>query len=104
MPLVSAVVVVALTATLVHGVLAGLATALPYLLPPLLLLLVLVLRRYPGERALLTLMARNEPRHARARLRGVAPRWGTRVFVPRGGRLIASSLAVRPPPPALSLR
>jgi hypothetical protein len=80
------------------GVLPGLAEAVAYLSPALLLLLVLVARRYPGERALLALMERRREtrRPADADERARLP--GLRAFLPRGGRLIATSLAVRPPP------
>ncbi len=69
-----------------------------YLLPALLLLLVLLTRRYPGERALL---ARADGSHLRTRRHIVeagacSPRPTT--VPPRGGLLIAASLAVRPPP------
>ena|ERR1700730_14415238 len=76
----------------------GLADALTYLLPALLLLLALAARRYPGERALLTLMVRGR---RRARLDALLPRAHPRALLPRGGRLIATSLAVRPPPAEL---
>jgi hypothetical protein len=77
---------------------AGLDAGLPYLLPAVLLLLALARRRYPGERVLLAFM---EPRRRRLRRRSikVAPRaCRLRTLLPRGGRLIAFSLAVRPPP------
>jgi hypothetical protein len=93
------------TVLIVAGSLVGLAGALAYLLPPLLLVAALVLRRYPGERALVSLMAR-----AGRRGRGPAPRIAlpsspAPIVPPRGGRLLAFSLAVRPPPgpPAGSL-
>ncbi|HWG08675.1 MAG TPA: hypothetical protein VN672_06670 [Solirubrobacteraceae bacterium] len=80
-----------------------LLTALGYLLPALALLAVLACRRYPGERAL---VAAIEERRRGSLMRSVrigAPRVRPRALLPRGGRLIASSLAVRPPPalPAL---
>ncbi|HEY2631586.1 MAG TPA: hypothetical protein VGI26_04325 [Solirubrobacteraceae bacterium] len=65
--------------------------------PALLLLVPLLLRRYPGE--LLLAVRRVVPRHGAPDLACVAP--GTRrplVRVARGGLLIARSLAVRPPP------
>ena len=66
------------------------------LLPLLALGSVLVVRRYPGERIIAVLRAR---RHglARAPRRLAAPR-AVALTLPRGGRLIASALAVRPPP------
>jgi hypothetical protein len=58
----------------------------------------LLLARYPGERRLLALAAR---RGTRGPLRAAPPaRPRSRVPVMRrGGRLVASSLAKRPPPP-----
>ena len=75
---------------------------LVYLLPVLLLVLVLALRRYPGEQALVAIAARAR-RRARGRTRPAsraAPRCSAlpRATVPRGGLLIAAALAVRPPP------
>ena len=76
--------------------------ALAYLLPPFLLLIALASRRYPGERVLLGLIARRT-RPRRRCLTLASPRLRPRCAVPRGGRLIASSLAVRPPPAAAAL-
>jgi hypothetical protein len=97
LPLATGVVLLGISAS---GAAPGLLDALPYLLPPLMLLGALVARRYPGERALLGWIAGN--RHQRRRLDGAR---GVRVArpratIPRGGCLIASSLAVRPPPVA----
>jgi hypothetical protein len=75
---------------------------LVYLLPVLLLALVLALRRYPGERALVALASRRRRRRraTRALSRGAVPRAALerRASMPRGGLLIAAALAVRPPP------
>jgi hypothetical protein len=89
------VVAIGLLVVVLAGSLPGLTDALAYLLPALLLLLALAARRYPGERALLALIVRGRRRraHVDALLR---PR--PRALLPRGGRLIATSLAVRPPP------
>ena len=78
---------------------AHLLSQLAYLLPALMLLLVLALRRYPGERALLAAIDRRRasPRYAPLRST-VPPRDRPRALLPRGGRLIAAALAVRPPP------
>lgn len=65
------------------------AIALPFLL--------LGLDRYPGEETLLRLSARPGGRRRRLAERAGKPR-GTALAVPRGGLLIARSLAVRPPP------
>lgn len=80
---------------------AGLHDGILYLLPALLLAGAFALGRYPGERALLALALRHA-RRAR-RHRGGAPCAPARPVhrkVPRGGLLIASFLAVRPPPAA----
>ena len=84
-----------------HGFSAPLLEALAYLLPALGLLVVLHARRYPGERALLAAIA---PSPGRKALRQPGRRWKAplRVMFPRGGRLIACSLAVRPPPRRLA--
>jgi hypothetical protein len=73
------------------------ASMLLYLLPALALAGPLLLRRYPGERRLLALIAgRSKPRRRPgARTTSTAR---PRALVPRGGLLIACSLAVRPPP------
>ncbi len=88
-----------LLGALVACVAPGVAQGLPFLLPPVLLLLALLLRRYPGERTLLRLRARRFDRPAHHARAATAPRHEPpRALVPRGGQLIASSLAVRPPP------
>jgi hypothetical protein len=74
-------------------------SGLLYLLPALALALVLLVRRYPGEGALLALRRRRprvrwpRPRSSSAPLRRRAV-----LATARGGLLIARSLAVRPPP------
>jgi hypothetical protein len=78
--------------------LTGSSTPLLFLAPCLLVLAPLLAGRYVGERSLLRLArgVRRRPRReavARPARRGPA----TRVL-PRGGCLIGSSLAVRPPP------
>jgi hypothetical protein len=68
-------------------------------LPALALPLMLALRRYPGERMLAVVSrtrTRPRPRPGRsAPLLAPSP-----LVVPRGGLLLACSLAVRPPPGA----
>ncbi len=67
------------------------------LAPALLLLSALLARRYPGERLLLALATRRRrlrPRTASAR----RPAPAGAPTMPRGGLLMAFSLAVRPPP------
>jgi hypothetical protein len=92
----AAVLLLALGLDGAHG--AGMATALwqgtLYVLPALLLAISLLARRYPGERLLLLLCIR----HARPRV-GVRARLPEVTLAgPRGGRLIALSLAGRAPP------
>ena len=74
-------------------------SGLLFVAPALALALLLALRRYPGERRLTAIAARRRgvlPRAPR-RVRGRALR--QRVAMrPRGGVLIALSLATRPPP------
>ena len=91
------VVVLGGAVVLTLAVAVGSASMLLHLLPALALAAPLILRRYPGERRLLALIAgRSKPR-----LRASATATATarpRALVPRGGLLIACSLAVRPPP------
>ena len=76
-----------------------------YLLPPLLLAGAVVLGRYPGERALLALATRRaRPPGRRQVVASTAPAPLARPPLPRGGLLIASFLAVRPPPGAACLQ
>jgi hypothetical protein len=68
------------------------------LLPAALLACLLLARRYPGSRTLITLRRKRiQPRWARPRsARVVRPR--VLIAAVRGGLLIGRSLAVRPPP------
>ncbi len=66
-------------------------------LPALILPLLLALRRYPGERALMSLASPCALRRPRAASRPRPP-VSVWIGVPRGGLLIARSLADRPPP------
>jgi hypothetical protein len=75
--------------------------ALLYLLPALALLLALRTRRYPGERSLLTLIARRRPRR-RAATTVWRYRAAPRAALARGGALLGEALAVRPPPQLLA--
>jgi hypothetical protein len=72
-------------------------TGILYLLPALALAMMLLARRYPGERTLVRLTV---PRRTRwARPRASVPRAARALAVAtHGGLLIARSLAVRPPP------
>jgi hypothetical protein len=88
-----------LLAALIVGLLAGPSAPLLFLAPWLLVLAPLLAGRYLGERSLLR-MARAVPgRPPRARPAAARPRLRPIVRVlPRGGCLLACSLAVRPPP------
>jgi hypothetical protein len=89
-------------AVLLLGALAlvGLDPAALSVLPALALCLLLALRRYPGERVLLGLARVARARRRRSEARQLAPRGP--IARPRGGLLLACSLAVRPPPAALA--
>jgi hypothetical protein len=86
-----------------YGALPAIAQAAAYLLPTLVLLVALAARRYPGEQALLSIAGRCRQRRPHARFGGrtFAGRSG-RAASPRGGTLIASSLAGRAPPLAVA--
>jgi hypothetical protein len=86
-------------AWLLAQALGGSDTGLPYLAPALLLCGPLLVGRYVGERRLAELARRSRPAPRRRPLsrRAVAPRGHVRVMQ-RGGRLVATSLAKRPPP------
>ena len=74
-----------------------------FVLPALLLGLVLLARRYPGERLLVAARAAQRTRWPRAQSQ---PRMRARpaaAAIARGGQLLARSLAVRPPPRAALL-
>ncbi|HVC84238.1 MAG TPA: hypothetical protein VNC12_03205 [Solirubrobacteraceae bacterium] len=91
------VVLLAGSLVLASAVAGANASVLLYLLPALALAAPLILRRYPGERRLLALIAgRSRPRRGLGARAPSSARRGT--LVPRGGLLIACSLAVRPPP------
>jgi hypothetical protein len=91
---------VALVAGLIAGVAGGVdLTGLLHLAPALTLALVLITRRYPGERLIVRLAG--SPVRARRRVRAraaVKPRTHVAALSPRGGLLLGRSLAVRPPP------
>jgi hypothetical protein len=84
-------------AWMVAQALTGSETGLLYLAPALVLALPLVLGRYPGEEQLAELARTPRARDARLRARISAPRGYVRVMH-RGGRLVASAMAKRPPP------
>lgn len=74
----------------------GLDTGLLFLAPAIVVALPLLAGRYPGARRLAR-MRRAQPRRWHGSTTpGALP--GRERLLPRGGRLIAASLAVRPPP------
>jgi len=75
--------------------------AMLYLLPAVLLVIPLLVRRYPGERALIALRRTERARWPRPRSSMPARRRVVLAAV-RGGRLLGRSLAVRPPPALLA--
>jgi hypothetical protein len=93
----------ATSALLVLATLAGHADLLPYAAPLFLVAVPLLAGRYVGEDRLERMRTGLRPARLRPP-RAVAPRSARRAvaWLPRGGRLIAHSLAERPPP-ALAL-
>jgi hypothetical protein len=78
--------------------LTGGATDLLHLAPALVLALPLILGRYPGETRLAELARRSHTPLARCRPSRIPmPRSHVRVMQ-RGGRLVATAMAKRPPP------
>jgi hypothetical protein len=74
--------------------------AVLYLLPAIVLVIPLLARRYPGERALVGLRRVERAHWARPRSSTPSRRRVVLILV-RGGRLLGRSLAVRPPPTLL---
>jgi hypothetical protein len=90
---------VASMAWVLVGAFAGIGDGLAMVAPALLLLLPLLAGRYVGEDALARVqLARAAPPARRRRARPAAPSHPAVALVPRGGLLLASSLATRPPP------
>jgi hypothetical protein len=76
-------------------------SGLLFMAPALLLALVLLARRFPGERRLVAIASRRRRRARRVAVRlSVAARapW---ALLPRGSALLSWALATRPPPVAL---
>jgi hypothetical protein len=73
------------------------------LAPVLLLLASLLAGRYVGEERIARLAARLRPSRRRARVARLGGGQPAGVVLPRGGRLIATSLAQRGPPAVLVL-
>src|SRR3954451_22751802 len=86
----------------VLALLSGVETGLLYLAPALLLCAPLLFGRYVGEEQLAELARRSPRCTARRASRLPVPRSHVRLMQ-RGGRLVASSLAKRPPPQATAL-
>jgi hypothetical protein len=82
---------------MVAQALTGSETGLLCLAPALVLALPLILGRYPGEDKLAELAGPSRTPTARGPARVAMPRSYVRVMQ-RGGRLVASAMAKRPPP------
>jgi hypothetical protein len=89
-------------AWIVLAALSGADTGLLYLAPALLLCAPLIVGRYVGEEQLAELAKRSPRCLVRRASRLLVPRSHVRLMQ-RGGRLVASSLAKRPPPAARAL-
>ena len=83
-------------------VVSGGCAGLAHLLPFVLIIVPLLAGRYPGEQRLARLTATMRAWPRRRADRAFASRRRART-VPRGGCLIASFLAVRPPPRSVAL-
>lgn len=92
--------VAALVVSAAAFALPGMGTGLVFLLPALVLLGLLLSGRYVGEDGLQRLVCAvrgDGRRRTLAPSRPLLPR-RPRALMPRGGSLVATSLAVRPPP------
>jgi hypothetical protein len=94
---------VALCALLLLCAVAGHPDLVAFVGPLCLLALPLLAGRYVGEEAL-DRLRRDRPSRRRLLIARGLPKGAQRVAVilPRGGRLIAEALAVRPPPSSLA--
>jgi hypothetical protein len=82
---------------------ASIVALLPYLLPLLVLVAPLLAGRYPGESSLERLRDRRPRRRGRRPVvHRPAPAPAECRLLPRGGLLVGSALAVRPPPALLA--
>jgi len=97
---------IALAAFPVALIVPGLDVGVLFLSPAIVLLASLLSGRYVGEERLQRLAAAFRPHARRRRPPAAAPvrRPPRRLPVPRGGSLLAASLAVRPPPALLIAR
>jgi len=96
----------ALVAFPVVLIVPGLDVGVLFLSPAIVLLASLLSGRYVGEERLRRLAAALTPqrRGRRPRAANPAPRRIRHLPMPRGGSLLATSLAVRPPPLRLAVR
>jgi hypothetical protein len=96
---------VALAAFAAALIVPGMETGVLFLSPAIVMLALLLSGRYVGETQIRRLAAAWQQRRSR---RGRAERpplpSRRRALMPRGGRLVATSLAVRPPPPLATVR
>ncbi|WP_320670874.1 hypothetical protein [Patulibacter defluvii] len=81
----------------------GAGHVLLMLAPALVAFALLASGRYVGEQRLARWARAHRARRRRPQRRLAAPVVRHRVVLPRGGRLIAAALAVRPPPAVLAL-
>jgi hypothetical protein len=79
--------------------LLGVEAAVAYLAPALLILLPLLSGRYPGDEALVRVAGRRLRLACRPPQAPPLSRPRPGALLPRGGRLVAASLAGRGPPP-----
>lgn len=101
-PSAAAIAVIVLVAGLVAAAATGVdPSGLLHLAPALVLVVALLARRYPGERLIVRLAGSPARAPRRVRARAVKPRTHVAALAPRGGLLLACSLAVRPPPVAI---
>lgn len=97
-----AIAAIALAAGLIAAATTGVdPSGLLHLAPALILVAALLARRYPGEHLIVRLTGGLSRTRRRVRARAVKARAHVVAFVPRGGLLLARSLAVRPPPAAV---
>lgn len=81
---------------------SGSDVAFAYLVPALVLMIPLVAGRYPGERQLARLYRPAAAARSTRPERSMGRRLPIARVLPRGGTLLASAIAVRPPPAGLS--
>jgi hypothetical protein len=95
----AALLVAAIAAFGLALALPGMETGVLFLSPAIILLASLLTGHYVGEHSLARFVAGFRPRRSRRRTPAAGgPERRLRARMPRGGRLVATSLAVRPPP------